>query len=147
MNHKYIQLTVLALAALSISVAGMMFLTAQVEASSNNISAAIRLNGAAQAPLAPNVVCSNGDYSITQTTGASVVAGTTDIGNHTDDGVTNITLPFSYTLYDQAYTTVNVSSNGNLQFATFDTQPANSCLPYNFAGFVGIYPYWDDLIT
>ena len=30
--------------------------------------------------------------------------GTTDIGNHGDDTVTTIALPFPYTLYDQTFT-------------------------------------------
>ena len=30
--------------------------------------------------------------------------GTTDIGNHGDDTVTTIALPFAYTLYDQSFT-------------------------------------------
>ena len=51
-------------------------------------------------------------YTITQI-GGSIVAGTTDIGNHGDDTVTTIALPFPYTLYDQTFTMVNLSSNGN----------------------------------
>ena len=39
-------------------------------------------------------------YTIAQI-GGSIVPGTTDIGNHGDDTVTTIPLPFSYTLYDQ----------------------------------------------
>ena len=38
-------------------------------------------------------------YTISQIT-ASIVPGTTDIGNHGDDTVTTIALPFPYTLYD-----------------------------------------------
>ena len=44
--------------------------------------------------------------------------GTTDTGNHIDDGTTPITLPFSYTLYDQTFTAANVDSNGTFQFVT-----------------------------
>src|SRR5438552_15464735 len=40
-----------------------------------------------------------------------IVAGTTDTGNHTDDGDTLVSLPFSFQLYDQAYTSFTVSSN------------------------------------
>ena len=42
-------------------------------------------------------------YTIAQI-GGSIVPGTTDIGNHGDDTVTTIALPFSYTLYDQTFT-------------------------------------------
>ena len=51
--------------------------------------------------------------------------GTTDTGNHGDDKVTTIPLPFSYTLYDQTFTCINVSSNGNAQFMTTDTAFTN----------------------
>ena len=54
-------------------------------------------------------------YDIPQV-GGSIVPGTTDTGNHTDDGTTFVSLPFSYTLYDQTYNGVNVDSNGTLQF-------------------------------
>src|SRR4029453_19188546 len=70
-----------------------------------------------------------GDYVITQI-GGSIVPGTTDIGNHGDDTVTTIALPFSYTLYDQSFTSVNLSSNGNAQFTTTDTTFTNVCLPW-----------------
>src|SRR4051812_39645839 len=52
-----------------------------------------------------------GQYGIAQI-GGSIVPGTTDTGNHTDDGTTFVSLPFSYTLYDQTYTGINVDSNG-----------------------------------
>ena len=54
-------------------------------------------------------------YDIAQI-GGSIVPGTTDTGNHADDGTTPITLPFSYTLYDQTFTAANVDSNGTFQF-------------------------------
>jgi hypothetical protein len=78
--------------------------------------------------------------------GGSIVPGSTDSGNHTDDGTTFISLPFSYTLYDQSFTGVNVSSNGNAQFITTDTAFSNVCLPWSDHNYT-IYPYWDDLRT
>ena len=68
-------------------------------------------------------------YTITQI-GGSIVPGTTDIGNHGDDTVTTIALPFHYTLYDQSFTSINLSSNGNAQFTTTDTAFTNQCLPW-----------------
>ena len=56
--------------------------------------------------------------------------GTTDIGNHGDDTVTTIALPFPFTLYDQSFTSINLSSNGNAQFVTTDTTFGNLCLPW-----------------
>ena len=57
--------------------------------------------------------------------------------------VTNVPLPFSYTLYDQAFTSVNLSSNGNAQFTTTDAAFTNQCLPSAAHNYT-IYPYWDD---
>ena len=82
-------------------------------------------------------------YTISQI-GGSIVPGTTDIGNHGDDTVVTIALPFSYTLYDQTFTNINLSSNGNAQFTTTDTTFTNQCLPWTTHNY-SIYPYWDDL--
>jgi len=48
-----------------------------------------------------------GNYTVAQI-GGSIVPGTTDSGNHGDDQVTNIALPFSYNLYDQTFNSINV---------------------------------------
>jgi hypothetical protein len=69
-----------------------------------------------------------------------------DIGNHTDDGTTFISIPFSYTLYDTVYTGVNVSSNGNAQFVTTDIAWVNVCLPWLTHDYT-VFPYWDDQRT
>jgi hypothetical protein len=84
-----------------------------------------------------------GAYVINQI-GGSIVPGTTDIGNHGDDTVTTVALPFPFTLYDQSFTSVNLSSNGNAQFTTTDAAFTNQCLPWLTHNFT-IYPYWDDL--
>jgi hypothetical protein len=84
-----------------------------------------------------------GTYVVSQI-GGSIVPGTTDIGNHGDDTVTTVALPFSYTLYDQNFTSINLSSNGNAQFTTTDATFTNQCLPWLTHNY-SIYPYWDDL--
>src|SRR3954465_9448127 len=84
-----------------------------------------------------------GQYTVAQIGGA-IVPGTTDIGNHGDDTVTTIALPFPFTLYDQSFTSINLSSNGNAQFTTTDTAFTNSCLPWAAHNYT-IFPYWDDL--
>src|SRR6184192_1378722 len=85
-------------------------------------------------------------YVITQI-GGSIVPGTTDIGNHADDLVTTIALPFSYTVYDQTFNAINLSSNGNAQFTTTDILWVNSCpLPWTTHNYT-IFPYWDDQRT
>ena len=87
-----------------------------------------------------------GNYLVSQTTGASIVAGTTNIGNACDDCMTTVPLPFAYQFYDQSFTSVNVSSNGNLQFTSANADYANVCLPQ--AAFNNtIFAYWDDLLT
>ena len=92
----------------------------------------------------PTPTCPPGNqYTIAQI-GGSIVPGTTDIGNHGDDTVVTIALPFSYTLYDQTFTSINLSSNGNAQFVTTDTTFTNICLPWPAHDYT-IYPYWDDL--
>ena len=82
-------------------------------------------------------------YIITQI-GGSIVPGTTDIGNHGDDTVTTIALPFPVCLYDQSFTSINLSSNGNGQFTTTDAAFTNQCLPWLTHNYT-IFPYWDDL--
>jgi hypothetical protein len=96
--------------------------------------------------VAPTVCGSSGNYVITVSQGAGIVPGTTDVGNHTDDGATAINLPFTYFLYGQPFTTANVTSNGQLDFQTADTAFSNACLPDTFASYA-IFPHWDDLRT
>ena len=74
----------------------------------------------------------------------SIVPGTTDIGNHGDDTITTVALPFSFTLYGQSFTSINLSSNGNAQFMTTDTAFTNICLPWTTHNYT-TFPYWDDL--
>jgi len=74
------------------------------------------------------------------------VPGTTDSGNHGDDVVTTLALPFTFTLYDTPYTSINLSSNGNAQFTTMDSAFANICLPWLTHNYT-VFPYWDDQRT
>jgi hypothetical protein len=85
------------------------------------------------------------NYDIQQI-GGSIEPGDTDIGNHADDLVTTIALPFSYTLYDTTFANINVSSNGNAQFTTTDNFWVNVCLPWLDHNYM-IFPYWDDQRT
>ncbi len=98
-------------------------------------------------PTATPIPCGAiSDYAVASSTGAVIVPGTVDIGNHCDDCTTSVALPFSYKLYDQTFTTANVDSNGTLQFVSNTSIFGNSCLSstnYNYA----IFPHWDDLYT
>ena len=89
----------------------------------------------------------------TFTTGSdTIVPGDTDTGNHTDDGDTFISLPFSFSLYDQTYNGVNVNSNGRLDFVTVNEPSgfASVCLPAppNIGPFdYTIFGLWSDYRT
>ena len=99
--------------------------------------------------------CPINQYSITPGTD-TIVPGDTDIGIHCDDCETLITLPFCFQLYDQTFSSVNVSSNGRLDFVRThefkDLGYAATCLPappgfpggaYDFA----IFGLWQDQQT
>jgi N-acetylneuraminic acid mutarotase len=96
-------------------------------------------------PIATPTTCVAGAYTIAMAT-ATIVPGTTDIGNHCDDCVTDVTLPFPIILYGQIYTTVGLDSNGKAHFPTGGSVFTNSCLPQTGATYT-IYPYWEDLRT
>jgi hypothetical protein len=87
------------------------------------------------------------EYAIFSSTGAAIVPGTSDTGNHCDDCVTAITLPFTYDFYGQPFTSVSASSNGNLQFSSNSIEYFNACpLPHpNLDN--AILAHWDDLVT
>jgi hypothetical protein len=90
----------------------------------------------------PPTVCS---YTVVETTG-SIVPGTTDIGNHCDECITELQLPFPVMYYGQQFSQANVSSNGNLQFISANPISFNECLPGpSFEA--AIMPHWDDLLT
>jgi len=86
-------------------------------------------------------------YVTSTMTGQSIVPGTTDTGNNTDDGTTFISLPFTFNFYNQPFTGANVSSNGNLQFTSNNAAFTNVC-PFPIASMNNlISPYWDDFRT
>jgi hypothetical protein len=100
-------------------------------------------------PTGTPATCSN--YAFTAGTDP-IVPGTTDTGNHTDDGDTFVALPFSFQLYDQTYNGVNVGSNGRLDFVCINEPvgdmtaclpaPPNQC-PYDYT----IFGMWQDMRT
>jgi hypothetical protein len=91
-------------------------------------------------------------YRFTSTTGASIVPGTTQVTGFScvatagDDCVATIALPFSYGFYTNDYTSAVVSSNGNLQFATANSDYGQNevCFPLNLFGY-SIVPHFSDL--
>lgn len=91
-------------------------------------------------------------YRFTTASGAAVVPGTTQVTGFAcgsvpgDDCVATINLPFAYTFYTNSYTQANVSTNGNLQFATANTDYGLNevCLPLNHFGY-SILPHFADM--
>jgi hypothetical protein len=60
---------------------------------------------------------------------ATIISGTTDIGNHCDDCATTVNLPFPVTLYDQTFTRGYAQSNGSFEFGPASASLSTSCLP------------------
>jgi len=89
--------------------------------------------------------CMPNDYTITTGSG-TMVHGISDTGNHFDDGITPIALPFPVTFYDQTFFSVGISSNGNLQFTGANAEDFfNECpLPTALVTDL-IAPFWEDL--
>src|SRR5439155_23502475 len=65
---------------------------------------------------------------------------------HCHDCLITISLTFSFTLYNQTFTSVNLSSHGHAQFTTMDPAFSSNCLPWPGHDYT-IFPYWDDLYT
>ena len=85
------------------------------------------------------------NYTFTVGSG-SIVPGTTDTGNHTDDNSTLIMLPFSYQMYDTSFANVAVGSNGHLTFGTVNNAFNPTCIPIVTATYA-IFPYETDQCT
>jgi len=85
-------------------------------------------------------------YTTSTPSSGSFVAGTADIGNNCDDCSTVVPIPFSFTLYGTSYTSVNVGSNGYVDFLNGAFTFGNTCLP---AGGTGprIFAHWNDMRT
>jgi len=60
------------------------------------------------------------DYTIATGT-ATIVPGVDDTGNHCDDCLSTIALPFPFRLYDQTFTSADVSSDGQLDLQAGDS--------------------------
>ena len=85
-------------------------------------------------------------FTVTSSTGAMIVPGTVDSGNHGDDDLTTIPLPFPISLYGASYSSAVVCTNGTMQFTTSNNGYDNHCLPDPSMG-VALLPHWDDLRT
>src|SRR5438034_1935408 len=101
-------------------------------------------SGGATSMHTPMGGCLPNDYTITPGSG-TIVPGTTDTGNHCDDCVTLIALPFPVTFYDQTFFSVGISSNGNLQFTGANESDFGNACPPTATVIDLIAPYWQDL--
>jgi hypothetical protein len=71
----------------------------------------------------------------------------TSLNLQSNGAVATYTLPFSFTLYGTAYSSVTVSSQGYLQFAGADTYGYDTPSLANFANAVRIAPLWAQFNT
>src|SRR5262249_43340661 len=87
----------------------------------------------------------NQTYTVTQSTGASIVPGTNNIGNHVfPPTLTTISLPFPYSFYGQTFSNATLLGNGSLQFVSGDF--AIGCVPNPFLNYA-ILAFSDALRT
>jgi len=79
----------------------------------------IRYSGATQlntlAATTQSIVYNDVSYAITSSTG-TYIPGVDDIGNHGDEVMTSVSLPFTVNLYGASYSSVFASSNGFVEF-------------------------------
>ncbi|MEO8285074.1 MAG: S-layer homology domain-containing protein [Chloroflexota bacterium] len=105
---------------------------------------------ATQTPAATATVCVQ-TYQVMTSTGASLIGATNDIGNHCDDCLTQVDLPFPVNVYGTTYNTAGVGSNGMLNFGSTNANIyTDNCLPVqsNPPPFVDtLFAYYDDLRT
>jgi hypothetical protein len=62
-----------------------------------------------------------------------------------DDESLTFTLPFTFRFYGVDYTTVHVSTNGNVNFLAPNTSVGNAAIPVTGSPNAAIYTFWDDL--
>ena len=62
-----------------------------------------------------------------------------------DDGYATVTLPFAFSLYGINYSTINIVTNGFVNFDTSSTAYTNTGIPITAAPNNALYAFWDDL--
>ena len=109
-------------------------------AASTLVSIGVSAQAAVAAPDA-----SGDSYSISVTTGASMLTGSTDAGIHCYYSCgTYLYSPFPITAYGQQYSQMYVTTNGSIQFGDAnDTANYNRCLPTSTFNGPTFLPYWN----
>jgi hypothetical protein len=82
-----------------------------------------------------------------QTLAPTFISGSTKLAVSGDDAATAVTLPFSFRLYGQHYTTAYISTNGFLNFEGLQTASTNYAIPDYWNPNAAIYAFWDDLVV
>jgi hypothetical protein len=87
----------------------------------------------------------SGGYCRTDTETRTWIAGTTNQSITGDDTTKSVTLPFSFTFAGTAYSSVKISSNGNIHFGTASNAYSNVAIPNTGNPNALIAALWDDL--
>jgi hypothetical protein len=95
----------------------------------------------------PTGTCPNvaGGYCRTDTETRTWIAGTTNQSITGDDATKTVTLPFTFRFAGTNYTSVKISSNGNVHFSTASTAYNNVAIPASTRPNAMIAALWDDL--
>lgn len=124
---------------------------------SQNPTVLSRVPGAASGSLAdfvlgirsttPTVATTGNSYDQVVSTGTITLGGTNTGLSGDDNTVAGIPIGFNFEFYGVTYSTCNLSSNGNLQFATNDYDYNNGySLPYVPTFGPTIFALWSDLV-
>jgi hypothetical protein len=91
--------------------------------------------------------CANasGGYCRSNSDTRAWTAGTTNQSITSDDTTKSVALPFSFTFAGTAYTSLNVSSNGNAHFGTASNAYSNVAIPSTANPNALLAVFWDDL--
>lgn len=95
----------------------------------------------------PTGTCPNaaGGYCRTDTESRTWIAGTTNQSITGDDATKTVTLPFTFRFAGTNYTSVKISSNGNVHFSTASSAYNNVAIPNTARPNAMIAALWDDL--
>ncbi len=62
-----------------------------------------------------------------------------------DDGYATLPMPFAFPIYGTTFTSINIGTNGFVNFGTGSTSLSNGAIPSTAAPNNALYAFWDDL--